>query len=144
MEDNLDLQMSATDLKITSEMKQMLITAGKWSRFLAIVMYILSGLIFIGAISMLMIGMRFGVGSQLMIMSLVYIGMGTLYIFFGLYMFRFGKNAISGMERNRQGDFAYSIESLRNFFRLSGIMTIVAVALYLIIIVVGFGAAAML
>lgn len=145
MIDNLDDQFSSTDIKVTNDIKQFLITAGKWAKFLAIVTYVMCGIIVIAGFIMLISASQMSfLSTQYYVMGFVYIAMAVLYVFMGLYLFRFGKNAITGCENSKQGDFKYAMESLKSFFKFIGIVTIVVLSLYILFIVLGVGALAMM
>ena len=125
--------------------------AAKWAKFLAIVGFVMCGLIivlsfFIGALfstSMNRYGDSavFGNGFGI-IMTIVYLSFGVLYFFPCLFLFRFANNMIVALNSNEQITLNRSFQNLKIMFRYVGILTIIVLALYIIVFVFGILGAA--
>ena len=125
--------------------------AAKWAKFLAIVGFVMCGLIivlsfFIGALfstSMSRYGdsATFGSGFGI-IMTIVYLSFGALYFFPCLFLFRFANNMIVALNSNEQITLNRSFQNLKIMFRYVGILTIIVLALYIIAFVFGILGAA--
>ena len=125
--------------------------AAKWAKFLAIVGFVMCGLIivlsfFIGALfstSMSRYGdsAAFGNGFGI-IMTIVYLSFGVLYFFPCLFLFRFANNMIVALNSNEQITLNRSFQNLKIMFRYVGILTIIVLALYIIVFVFGILGAA--
>ena len=125
--------------------------AAKWAKFLAIVGFVMCGLIivlsfFIGALfstSMSRYGdsAAFGKGFGI-IMTIVYLSFGVLYFFPCLFLFRFANNMIVALNSNEQITLNRSFQNLKIMFRYVGILTIIVLALYIIAFIFGILGAA--
>ena len=125
--------------------------AAKWAKFLAIVGFVMCGLIivlsfFIGALfstSMSRYGDSAAFGSGFgIIMTIVYLSFGVLYFFPCLFLFRFANNMIVALNSNEQITLNRSFQNLKIMFRYVGILTIIVLALYIIAFVFGILGAA--
>jgi len=125
--------------------------AAKWAKFLAIVGFVMCGLIivlsfFIGALfstSMSRYGDSAAFGSGFgIIMTIVYLSFGVLYFFPCLFLFRFANNMIVALNSNEQITLNRSFQNLKIMFRYVGILTIIVLALYIITFVFGILGAA--
>jgi len=128
--------------------------AGKWSYFLGIIGFILTGFIvlcafFVGTIFSLMgrlqqTPMPVGVGG---IMSFIYLLFAVFYFFFSFYLYQFGYRIKKGIMFNDTAEVTNALGKLKSFFKLWGITTIVILCFYalmiLIAVVVGVGAASL-
>ena len=125
--------------------------AAKWAKFLAIIGFVMCGLIivlsfFIGALfstSMSRYGDSAAFGSGFgIIMTIVYLSFGVLYFFPCLFLFRFANNMIVALNSNEQITLNRSFQNLKIMFRYVGILTIIVLALYIIVFVFGILGAA--
>jgi hypothetical protein len=135
--ESLDQHLTGSDLKITSDIKENLVTACKWSNFLAIMGFIGTGLMAIGGIFMFIAAaaMPFG-GAQLGIMGFVYLLIAGLYLVPTLNLFKFARRTKSGIESTNQEEFENGIQNLKSLFKFTGIMTIVVISLYILIFII--------
>ena len=125
--------------------------AAKWAKFLAIVGFVMCGLIivlsfFIGTLfttSMSRYGDSSSFGSGLgIIMTIVYLSFGVLYFFPCLFLFRFANNMIVALNSNEQITLNRSFQNLKIMFRYVGILTIIVLALYIFAFIFGILGAA--
>jgi hypothetical protein len=117
----------------------------RWGKFLAILGFILSGLIII-------LGIFFGtVFSTIInqggvpynsnmnsrsfgaIMAIVYVIIAVIYFFPCLFLYRFSTKMKSALIGNEQTDLALSFQNLKSLFRYVGVITLIVLAIYLII-----------
>lgn len=140
---------SLFDLQVDTESSDNLREAAKWSRILAIYGFIFIGLFVLVALAAVagvgFLGNMFGSGygsSMAGFVAIIYLFMGLLVFFPVLYMFRFGKNCIHAVENNDQEALISGIANLKSYFKFTGILTTIIVAIYAIIIIVAaFGIA---
>lgn len=133
--DTLDqhIELDADKLKINNSIKENLMIAAKWARFLAIIGFIFTGFMGIASLFLLVTAMASGIG-MLMLMAVVYIGLTLVMIFPALYLIRFAGSTEKGLNSNKQGEFDYGIQNLKSLFKFTGIYTIVVIALYIVYI----------
>lgn len=135
--DTLDqnIELSNDKLKINNSIKENLLTAAKWARFLAVIGFIFTGFMGIASLFMLVTSLASGF-APLMLMAVIYIGMTIVMIFPALYLIRFAGSVEKGLNSNKQGEFDYAIENLKSLFKFSGIYTIVLISIYIVYIFV--------
>lgn len=144
MNETLDNQFSDSELKITNQIKEHFITAGKWCRFLAIITFIFTGFMIIGAFGIIIMAAAIPFGAEQMIgMGVAYLVMGGLFIFPGLYLWNYGSKIIVAMQRTNQSEFGRAIQNMKSLFKFTGIYTIVIISLYILFAFIGIGMMAM-
>ncbi len=130
-----DIELDSDKLKINNSIKENLITAAKWARFLAIIGFVFTGFMGIASLVLLVSAMASGIG-MLMMLAVVYIGLTVVMILPSLYLIRFAGSTEKGLNSNKQGEFDYGIQNLKSLFKFGGIYTIVVIALYIVYIFV--------
>lgn len=129
------IELDSDQLKINNSIKENLITAAKWARFLSIIGFVFTGFMGIASLFLLVTAMASGIG-MLMFMAVVYIGLTVVMIFPALYLIRFAGSTEKGLNSNKQGEFDYGIQNLKSLFKFTGIYTIVVIVLYIVYIFV--------
>jgi predicted RND superfamily exporter protein len=129
------IELDSDQLKITNSIKENLMTAAKWARFLAIIGFIFTGFMGIASLVLLVTSLASGIGA-LMLMAVIYIGLTAVMILPALYLIRFAGSTEKGLNAGKQGEFDYGIQNLKSLFKFSGIYTIVLIALYIVYIFV--------
>ncbi len=152
MEQNQNTSLFGLGIDPTS--KAHLAEAARWARFLAIVGFVMCGLIvllgiFAGSIFSSMPGRysdEFGGRSPLgglgAMMSVLYIGIAILYFFPCLFLFRFANYMKAALATDQQNTLNSSFQNLKIMFRYVGIVTIVLLCLYGLILLIGIAGAA--
>ena len=130
-----NIELANDKLRINNSIKENLLIAAKWARFLAIIGFIFTGFLGIASLFMLVTSLASGF-APLMLVAVVYIGMTVLMIFPALYLIRFAGSTEKGLNSNKQGEFDYGIQNLKSLFKFSGIYTIVLIAIYIVYIFV--------
>lgn len=135
--DTLDqnIELGNEKLKINNSIKENLLIAAKWARFLAVIGFIFTGFMGIASLFMLVTSLASGF-APLMLMAVIYIGMTIVMIFPALYLIRFAGSVEKGLNSNKQGEFDYAIQNLKSLFKFMGIYTIVLISLYIVYIFV--------
>ncbi|MNK12917.1 hypothetical protein D3C87_309950 [compost metagenome] len=135
--DTLDqnIELNSDKLKINNSIKENLITAAKWARFLAIIGFIFSGIMGIVSLFLLVTSLASGF-APMILATVIYIVLTIVMLFPALYLIRFAGSTEKGLNSNKQGEFDYGIQNLKSLFKFSGIYTIVFIALYIIYVFV--------
>lgn len=120
--------------------------AGKWAAFLGIVGFVFCALVLLVALSIgtiltmiakfspdpnVAVGMA-GAGSFL---TILYILIDVLYFFFSLYLYQFGSRIKKGLTFSDSIHITSALSKLKSFFKLWGILTIIALCFYALILV---------
>ncbi|HEX5743607.1 MAG TPA: DUF5362 family protein [Flavobacteriaceae bacterium] len=129
-------------IELLQETIQNLNETRKWTNFLSIM-----GFIFIG----LMILIAFAVSSMMSTMAesesalpfsgtvlgFVYLIIAFIYFFPILYLYRFSKYTKKALETQNSNDLNEAFKNLKSHYRFMGIITIVMIALYAFIFLIG-------
>ncbi len=122
--------------------KSYLEESAKWGKFLAIVGFVISGLIFIAGLT---ISSNMGSGSPLggegvfgpgtpaglgPVLMIFYIVAAVLYFFPCLYLYRFSTKMRTALASDDQQTLTESFQNLKSMFRFVGIIAIILLAFY--------------
>lgn len=139
------------DLQIDPISQEHLSTAAKWARFLAIVGFVMIGLIIlIGIFAGSMIaslssdvggGAAGNVSSGFVI--ILYIAIAAIYFFPCLYLYRFATRMQAGIASLDQNQVNESFANLKSCFKFMGILTLAMLALYALLLIAGLAGAAL-
>lgn len=138
------------DLVLTTDTKYFLHTAARWANFIAIIGFIGAGFIVLLALLLLVSGtaamsQMSQVGGPAAILgamgaggiAILYLFVAVFYFFFAYYLFRFAASAKKAVLFNNSIEISKSMESLKSFFKLWGIVTIIAIAFCIIAVIGG-------
>ncbi|MEO9871918.1 DUF5362 family protein [Ekhidna sp.] len=121
--------MEENELKLTGKDKDNFLETAKWGKFLAIVGFILSGLMIVAGLSM-MTGSFADIPVQFGAFGFIYILLSLLYVFPSLYLFRFSTQIKQGINEKNQELCSEAYNNLRRLFLFMGVMTIVVLSFY--------------
>jgi hypothetical protein len=136
---------SESTLQLTEKMKEYLTDAAKWTKFMAIVGFVLLGLLFVGFIvvaisSSLLVnifpGMDVFGGLQIGVFLFAFIFYGMLIFLPSWYMFRFGSKTLKSIPIMDVRGMEVAFDNLKSLFKFYGILMCVGLSLYAILIVV--------
>jgi len=146
MEDLKDL--SSTDSpvglpQLTAESISYLLKAAKWGKFLAILGFIVCGLLIAGGIMMSFVlnivsdeMVPLNMPFPPVILSVIYILIAGVYLIPVIFLNSFSNNAIKAANLPSTENMTTSIKNLKNLFVFVGVSTVVILALYTIILIV--------
>lgn len=137
------------DLLVDTEAYQHLMESAKWAKFLGIVGFALCGLIGLFAIFARSFISRIaqspgalpapeGMATTLSVMYLV---IAVIYFLLSFFIYRFGIKMKQGLLATDQQSFSQGLYNLRMFYRVSGIITIIYLAMLAIVLIVLVAAA---
>ncbi len=142
MEESTTTQIHANQPLLTSQGIDHLIKTAKWGKFLAILGFIIIGLLIIGGIAF---GAIMGVVSDELsdsgfpfppfILSIIYIVIAVVYLFPVIYLNSFSNQTIKAASMNDTPLLESAFNNLRKLFTFTGILTIVVMALYVVILI---------
>lgn len=128
------------ELSISPTGRQNLEIAAGWGNFLAILAFILVGLMVI--IALLMGSMLTSLGAMAgeelpfppAIFSVFYLIIAAVYFFPALYLFRFASRMKLALRNNSQIDLESSFANLKSLYKFLGIIAIISLVLYAVVI----------
>ena len=139
---------------LSPEDRDYLETAAKWAKFLGIMGFIFTALIVLGAFSVMTIGSSFGsamppgspfAGGMFGVgLGIFYLVLALPYFFISLYMYNFAEKTKAGLYSSNSEIMTLAYKNLRNYFRLSGILILAMIVIYILIIIFGIGAMTMM
>ena len=123
-------------ITITNASQQNLKEAGRWANFLAIVGFVMLGLMVLGAIAMFALGsiLPLGSGMSAGAAGVVYILMAALYFFPTYYLYQFSSKIKVGLKSTSQQDVDEAFQNLKSMFKFVGILMIIVLSIYVIMI----------
>ncbi len=134
-----------SNLEVSYKVKYDLYHASKWAKFLAIVGFVFTGLILLGALFMLTFNFSSfpEMGGQALFATIGFKTLGVVYLIIGgvhfllcYYLYAFARKSITGVNTDNQVSFEQGIENLRKTFKALGIITACFIALYALIIII--------
>lgn len=135
--------------QLTIESVSYLLKAAKWGKFLAILGFIVAGLMAIAGILMSFVlnsltdeMVPLNIPFSPVVLSFIYIILAGIYLIPVIFLNSFSNNAIKAVNLSKTEDLTSALKNLKNLFVFVGIATIVFLALYTIILII-VGTAAM-
>lgn len=112
----------------------------QWGKFLAIMGYVLMGILVLVALAM-MVGMSAfskatGHGIFSVLLGMIYILLAGVYFVPITYLYRFSTQVKQAVENNNEEEYTTAFQNLKSLFKFLGIFTIVMLALYAVALVV--------
>lgn len=136
---------SLLDLQLDQPTASYLLEAAKWNKFLAIVWFIICGLMavfslfagsFIATFYRSMPGMNESMGMMSagggIVLTIFYLLLTALYLIPNFWRYRFAVQAIAAVRGNDQVQLNLSLNNLRKYSKFWGILTIIIIAFYVI------------
>lgn len=153
MEESKNLSVSDIPVEIpqlTPESVSYLLKAAKWGKFMAILGFIVSGLLILGGLAMSFVLNRVSGLDELIpvsmpfspiMLSVFYIILAVIYLIPVIFLNTFSNNAMKAVNLSSTEKMTTSLRNLKNLFVFIGISTVVLLTLYtLTLIVVGTAA----
>ena len=143
MEETLDIQ-EEIKIRLTPLAESYLLTATRWSKFLAILGFIYAGFIlimsfFIGTLfSLAAANSPIGLGGiPGIFLSFVYIIIAAVVFLCAYYMYNFATKTQRGIKTREEYNVEAGMKSLKNYYLITGILAIVGLSVAVLFIFVG-------
>lgn len=107
----------------------------KWTLFFAVLGFILIGLLGLGFILVLIASALSPMGGVMAIFAVIYAILMAIYFFPVFYLFKFSNEAKQALATREEESITKSFRYLNLHFKITGIITIVMLSLYIIIII---------
>lgn len=133
------------DLQVDQEVSGYLAETAKWAKFLAIVGFVMTGLMvilsfFAGAI-MTFYSSAMGGGAMPMMgggfLTVIYLLLALLIFFPYLYLYNFANKMQAALRSSSQEELTKSFANLKSCFKFVGILTLICLAFYALMFVFG-------
>lgn len=136
----------SSNLQVDYQAAAYLKEAAKWAKFLAILGFIFTGLVVLAALIVMLAGTAVGnLSGSGLFSSLGYGMVGFIYLlaavigfFVALVMYRFATRTLAAIASDDSLTFTTAMSSLRMYFRIMGIFTIIYLALVVLGILFAF------
>jgi hypothetical protein len=136
----LDNNIGSMSGELEFRTRELLTTAGKWGRFLAILGFIGCALMLLGGIIFLSIIPQLNgevLRDETPLIVIIYILGAALYFFPTLYLYRFSLAAIETGKTGSPEDLFNAALNIKKLFKFVGILTLIIICLYIVLIVGG-------
>ncbi len=127
-------------LVIDNEISLFLVETSKWSKFLAIVGFIMAALIMLIGIGCIFFGSF--IAAQLPdefaftgLIGFIYVVMGLLYYFPAKYLYDFSTYTRQALAIQNQASLVHAFSKLKSFYKFWGILMIIVLGMYAIAII---------
>jgi Family of unknown function (DUF5362) len=146
------LDLLSNDLQVSPQAQSYLMESARWGKFLAIMGFILCGIMVIIAFFIPVFlsqlppsaGMPSGFSSGMRIgMTIVYLVLALVLFFPCFYLYKFSVKMQSAVNVMSQENFDESLMNLKSMFKFYGIFTIITLSFYALAFIIGTIAAAM-
>jgi len=121
-------------VQFSSQIKQNLTETAKWAKFLAIVGFVMLGLIIVAALFMFVAGTTNFGGASFIGIALGYLLMAALYFFPTYYLFLFSRKIKLGLNSSIQSEVDEAFANLKKLFKFTGILMIIMLSIYALVI----------
>jgi uncharacterized membrane protein len=133
------------DLQVSAPAQNFLSECAKWGKFLAIIGFVLCGIMAVLAFfiptfimnippyNTLAPGLSSGLAAG---MTIMYILFALLFFFPCLYLYKFSVKMKSSLAETSQENFDESLQNLKSMFKFYGIVTIVMLSIYALIFLI--------
>jgi hypothetical protein len=125
-----------------------LLETAKWGKFLAILGYVVMGIILLVALFMMfgMSGMVKNIsgGYPMILIGLLYLVIIGIYYIPVTYLYKFSVQIKEGVQSQNEGLYTSGFENLKSLFKFLGIFTIVLLGFYVVLALVTIPMAAFL
>lgn len=129
--------------QLTTRSVAYLYKAAKWGKFLAILGFILAGLMIVAGILMSLVMnlvtdevIPLNIPFSPQILSIIYIAIACIYLVPVFFLNSFSNNVIKAVKRSSTENMTTSLRNLKNLFVFIGVSTIAIIALYTIVLIV--------
>jgi hypothetical protein len=145
-----EIETTAGIPQLTAESAAFLLKSAKWGKFLAILGFIVTGLmVFAGILMSFVLNMLpeemvpLNMPFSASLISIVYIVVAGIYIIPVIFLNSFSNNTIKAINQSDTGLMTTSLRNLRNLFVFVGVSTIVILSFYTILLIIIGSAAVM-
>ena len=121
-------------VKFTSQIKKNLKETAKWANFLAIIGFVMLGLIIVTALFMFGAGATVFGGGSVIAIGFGYLLMAALYFFPTYFLFLFARKIKVGLNSSIQSEVDLAFLNLKKLFKFTGIIMIIMLSIYALIL----------
>lgn len=134
--DTLDEIVNSGEANLNVKARTHLKTASLWAKFVGIVLFIFTGLVFTACVFMFInaAGSSYG-NDEMLMLGVTYLISSVLYFFVAKFVFDFGRHTKRGIKNNSQEAVEKGIKGLKNHFVLMGVLMIIGLALMFIMMI---------
>lgn len=139
MEDNLPKFENREQLVISGETAANMRAAMSWAKFMAIVCFVMTGMIFVAAIILLAMGssMQYyypALGGGGALVGICYLIVAVIYFFLSYFMYIFAVKTKRAIDNGCMQDLSAGAMNMKYYFKMTGIVTIVTIAVVVLMI----------
>lgn len=129
-------------LTLNAQSEALIVATARWSRFLGILTFIMMGLMFLSGLTLLFTASILAdyadfAGMNLTLMALLYIILPMLYLFPGLFLYRYASRMRTALANRDETALTDGLLQHKKLFAFMGIYSIVAIALIILAIIIG-------
>lgn len=128
-------------LTLNAQSEALIAATARWSRFLGILTFVMAGIMFLCGLTLLftasiLSGYADFAGMNLTALALLYIAFPVLYIFPGLFLYRYADRMRTALASRDEAALTDGFLQHKKLFAFMGIYCIVAIALVILVIII--------
>ena len=139
-----NLEQNTQVLEVTENAKKYLKTTSSWTFFMAVLSFVGIAVLALGGIIMLIMvqsNLADGIADVLSsglysFLGFFYLAMAIVMVFPALFLLRFSQKTKSALATQNANELEEGIENMKSYWKFSGIMTIVMLALVLVVMII--------
>lgn len=140
MEENLPEFENREELVIKDDAATDLRKAMSWAKFLSIIMFIATGMMFFFSIACFAFDLGTWFGSDLMpgaggLVGFIYLVITAVYFFLAYFMYQFSVKIKKALAEGNNAALGSGIRNMKYYFQLTGILTIVTLGICVLCII---------
>lgn len=129
-------------LSLNEQSETLLVTTARWSKFLAIITFVIMGIMFISGLlitifSSVLSEYQDFAGVALLPMGITYTVLPVIYLFPGLYLYRYAAKMNEALFTRDEASLTTAFLQHKKLFKFFGVLSIIGIAFMLLFIIIG-------
>ncbi|MCL2289393.1 MAG: hypothetical protein FWC34_01620 [Bacteroidetes bacterium] len=136
MENFNNLEQKSVALEVTENSKIYLRNTAPWSKFMAILQFIVVGFMALSALIIIVAGSAMSAYLPISISFIgwIYLALAIVIFIPARYLYRFSQKAVNAVEINNTLELEEAFKNMKSYWKFTGIMTIVVIVLSLTVV----------
>jgi protein-S-isoprenylcysteine O-methyltransferase Ste14 len=143
LEETIDSAYQANDKSLSAASVDFLRTSAKWAKFLAIVGFVLIGILIVFSLLFSSMISNLNRGVPAGVITVVYIIVGAIWLPPCIFLLRFANEINNGLDESDQNSIDAGFSALKSHFKYIGIFTIIILGFYALAFIGGILGGAM-
>lgn len=131
-----------TPLSLTGESEALLSITARWSRFLGILTFVMTGIMFVCGLAIMLSASILSdyadfAGMPLQAMGIIYMTIAVVYLFPGMFLYRYAERMRAALANRDEAVLTDAFRQHKKLFKFMGVWGIIGIAMILLGIIIG-------